>query len=180
MKKFRWRICLPVFNLLLAIGMSVVGLHQYEKVQHRFQGHGRGSYVPPAQLTVDSLNIVPFFLSNFLHNRFLWWRSFWDREWFYGVSADFFVLLFLFWFWVGWQLDVPPSLTSNNYLDWLAAALSLTLFGFGVYLCDEVLSKPDSMPFEKAFSVSALLWGLASSCFFGRRVLAYKERVRSR
>jgi len=122
--------------------MSALGMHQYRQIQHGFSGHGRGMYVPPAQLVVDSLNAVPFFLSNLLHNRFLWWGSYWEREWFYGVSGDFYMLLFLFWFWVGWQLDVPQSLTPYKYFGWVPPILAFVFFGVGVYLCDEVWRTP--------------------------------------
>ena len=170
-RTFRWRICLPVLNLLLAVGMSALGWRQYDQIRHRFQGHGRMFYVPPAQLVSYSLNAPPFVLSNLLHHSFLGWRSLWEREWFYGVSTDFYVLLPLFWFWVGWQFDVPRSLTPNRYLNWFATMLSFALLCCGTYLCGEVWLHPDGWPVEKAIAASASLWGLVSFYFSGRRVL---------
>ncbi len=77
---FKWRIYLPVLNLLLAIGLSAVGVRQYEEIRYRFQGHGRMFYVPPAQRVVDAVNAPAFVLSNLLHNTFLWYRSLWERS----------------------------------------------------------------------------------------------------
>jgi len=101
MKHYKWRIVLPLVNLVAAIGLSALGPSEYEAFR---QAHPHSDatvpYIPTAQLISYCVNAPPFVLSNLLGNVRAW-RMFWQERWLGGywfqhVSVTFcrFVILF--------------------------------------------------------------------------------------
>src|SRR6202012_5423032 len=97
------------------------------------------------------------------------WRSLWGERWLGGylfqrVSVTFFVFLFLFWWFVGWRLDVQPREKERKSLaavvGWLAGTLAaLASFCVGIDLLRTDLPAGASIP------IAMLLWGFALFCY---------------
>lgn len=123
MKTWACRIVLPVVMVILSMGMSPWFFGG-------FLAHSLGLY-----LVVNCLNVVPFTLFNTIapfqinHQLFYSGHSYWARSFFWEIQ----VLVFLFWFWVGWRIDhrlasrdsAPASAIVEAVL---AVALALFLF----------------------------------------------------
>ncbi len=117
--RWKWTLILSFGNLLLAVGMSTVGLREYERFHVTHPGafyHGNIYYEPAPQLLSYCLNAPPFAVSNVFLNfvmiHHILPQSWLDVHCFYFVRYEFYVGLFLFWWWVGWQVDM--KLASRN------------------------------------------------------------------
>jgi len=75
LRRFKWRVFLSVLNLLLALGLSELGMLEYNKFNDTHPGafyHGHHAYLPVAQLVSYCINASPFFLANLMHNLPVW------------------------------------------------------------------------------------------------------------
>ena len=175
MKNYKWRIVLSLVNLVAAIGLSALGLRQYEAFR-RAHLHSDAilSYIPTAQLIGYCLNAPSFVLSNLLGN-IRRWRMFWhgrwlDGYWFQSVSVTFYLFVLLFWWSVGWRLDAQPRPKGRTAL---AAGLGWLIGAIGsVELCyGSLVLLREELPALGAYRVSPillsmLLWGFALFCYF--------------
>ena len=179
MRTFKWRIILSLASLFVAVGLSALGLQEYEAFRQSQPGavyHGHHAYLPTAQLISYSMNAPVFLLTNLLGTVPAWrllWRG---KSYFYYVSAEFYVLLSLFWWWIGWRLDVKSkpdrerSLTAVvGYLS--GALIALALLCSGIYLFTRFEFPSEWVPGGRAIPLSLLLWGTALLCYFGRGLL---------
>src|ERR1700744_804835 len=112
-KKFRWRVILSLANLVGAVVLSLFGAHEYEQFRRLNQTsfhEGNTYYVPPAHLVTYCIDAPAFVLSNVISNQSVW-RHFWQEKGlaahvFHAGSVSFYVSLTLFWWLVGWRIDV--------------------------------------------------------------------------
>jgi hypothetical protein len=123
MKTWTWRVVLPVLMVILSIGLSPWFFHG-------LLAHSLGLY-----LFVNCVNAVPFTVFNTIalyqmrHHVLIWGHRYWARSLFWEIQA----LVFLFWFWVGWKIDLRlawrDSAPASALVEAvLALALSLLLF----------------------------------------------------
>lgn len=96
MKTWTWRILLAVVNVMLVLSLSPAF----------FRGllaHSMSLY-----LILNCLNVVPFTVFNTIasyqisHHFLYWTHGYWARFLFWEMQA----FIFLFWFWVGWKIDL--------------------------------------------------------------------------
>jgi hypothetical protein len=122
MKTWAWRILLSAANVLMAAATSPQVFH------------GAFAYNPGFYFHVNSLDLVPRALVNltFVHqmNHHLFWPK---GYWIQSVFWEYLLLVFLFWWWVGSNIDRRISLRrSGPTWTWveftLALGLSLMLF----------------------------------------------------
>lgn len=187
MAKFKWRVILSMSNLFAAVCQSALGQHQYD-VFRRAHLHTDAvvPYIPTAQLISYCINAPSFVFANLLGNLSAW-ETFWGGRglggyWFHVVSPTFYLVLFCFWWWVGWRFDVKPEPDRRKsfvaVLGYLSGAiLSLVL----VYLGLQVLmpgSVSDHVPGGLPVPLSMVFWGVALFCYFGATLLGSRNRAR--
>jgi hypothetical protein len=168
MKRFKWRILLSLSNVLLAIGLSVLGVREYETFSGSREGafyHGHHVYLPAAQLISYCMNAPAFLLENLL-GRFQLWSSVWGNGWwFYYVSHDFYFLVFLFWWCIGWHFDIKRSLTSQKTVIKISGyILAASFLGFLLFTGARIFWTTQ-FPNEwyvggRTIAFSMLLWGV--------------------
>lgn len=174
MKRYKWRIVLPLVNLVAAIGLSALGPSEYEAFRRAHPHSGATvPYIPTAQIINYCVDAPPFVLSNLLGNVRAW-RMFWQERWLGGyffqhVSVTFYLFVLLFWWWVGWRVDAPPNTTGLRPLagaGWLIAAIGALVLGYvSIGLLRERL--PALYAFhDSAIVISMLLWGIVLFCYF--------------
>jgi len=99
MKTWKWRIALPIANVLLAIGMSP------------WFYNGLLANSPNLYFAVQCLDVVPTVVSDrsatfqISHQMLYWTRGYWVRSLFWEHQ----VMVFLFWCWVGWKIDLASA-----------------------------------------------------------------------
>ena len=160
MKTYKWRIVLSIGNVLLAVGMSAVGVHQYT-VDHRLHPeafyHGNLYYVPAAQWWNYCLNAPSQAVVGLAHYYVLpsGWSGFWV---FYFVPYEYYVAVFLLWWWIGWRIDTRASFSrikvAWGIVELLAClALSAPLIFYG----NDGLQRGYAIP---GVARSEIAWGL--------------------
>jgi hypothetical protein len=148
MKTWTWRIVLSVTNVALSVGMS-------PRFYHCLLAHSADLF-----FAVRCLETVPYVVTNMIetfqltHNQVLWARGNWVSHlfWEYQLTA------FLFWWWVGWKIDLeissdvasPRSMLLDSVLG---LALALLLF-----------FEPQGGP-AQGFGWASIPWGIALLCF---------------
>lgn len=180
MRAFKWRLLLSVANVLLALGMSALGLHEYE-TDHRthpeYFYHGNVYYVPPAQIVSYCLNVPALVASNLFRNFGIKHVSAESRlfvaQSFFHVYTGYYLAVLFFWWYVGWWLDVKLSPANIprvlRELGWgLGALVSLALAYYGF-----AFRRGDWVP--RVIPLSVMAWGVGLACYFVGRML----RVRS-
>lgn len=174
MKSYKWRIVLSLVNLVAAIGLSALGPREYEAFR-RAHAHSDAiaPYIPTAQLISYCVNAPSFVLSNLLGNVRAW-RMFWKERWlgaywFQNVSVTYYVFLLLFWWLVGWRLDVQSRPKERKglaaVLGWLVSALAavaLLYVSVGLLRTDI----PAQVAGGAVIPIAMLIWGLALFCYF--------------
>ncbi len=97
MSTFKWRIILSVGSVLLSIGMSP------------WFYNGLLADSPNLHFIVKTLNTIPdqFLAMTFTYQlpHLYWTRGYWPRFLFWEYQ----LLVFLFWWWVGWKLDLKAE-----------------------------------------------------------------------
>jgi hypothetical protein len=179
MMTVKWRIILSTLNLASAILLSVLGARQDQAFSqmHPFARYeGNFVYIPPAQVVSGCVNAPAFVFSNLLGN-IRGWRSFRAERALGGaafgdVDVTYYVLLFVFWWWIGWRIDLRArhnSRTTLAALFWLAGSLlALTLAYAGAHILHISESSSSSVSGQRAISISMFCWGLILSCYCGR------------
>jgi hypothetical protein len=124
MRRWKWRIVLAAVNLLLAIGMSAVGMREYAADHQLHPGyfyHGNRYYVPTAQWISYCLNAPAHLVANMFDDfamRYHLMPSRWFGVWcFYFVHYEFYAAVFLFWWWMGWKVDAK-MVSQNCSASW--------------------------------------------------------------
>jgi len=171
MTTFKWRITLSLFNLAAAIGFSVLGMSEYSAFRQSHPGvfhEGSAAYIPTAQLVSYCMNSPSFVLSNLLGNARMW-RSLWGGKLLGGyvfdnVNVSFYLVLLLFWWWIGWIVDLRKRHNHSKFasLGWvITALLSLALAFGGIDILRTSEFPSGNVPGGRAIPISMLVWGLA-------------------
>jgi len=179
-RKLTWRIILSTANLLGAMIQSVLGLREYDAFRRQLvHSDAIFPYIPPAQLISYCINAPSFVFTNLLGNLPVW-RAFWAGKglagyWFHHVSITFYLALFLFWWWVGWRVDVKPRLRNRSALAGVlgygfGASLSLALTYVGIDILRATGFASDSG--GRPIAISIVLWGVGLLCYFGFMLLS--------
>jgi hypothetical protein len=173
-KPFRWRIVLSTVNLAAAIMLSALGAREYNVFRHLHRFHeGNVLYIPPAQLASYCVNVPAFVFSNLVGNsrvwKFLWGGVTLSR----ADSALFYVSLTIFWWWIGWRIDIRSRRGSVKALAapfWVTAVLlSLLLIYAGLQIF--LIYRVDSVSGGRAVAIAMLVWGVALLYYCGRMLM---------
>jgi hypothetical protein len=157
--------------------LSVLGAQEYQAFRHMHRFHeGNVLYIPPAQLVSDCVNVPAFVFSNLVGNSRVW-KSLW-----YGVTmgrADsvlFYVSLTIFWWWIGWRIDIRSRRGTIKALAapfWVIAALLsllLTYAGLQIFLIYRI----DSVSGGRAVAMAMLVWGVTLLCYCVRMLMNWE------
>jgi hypothetical protein len=185
MRKLKWRIILSTANLLAVIAQSALGLRQYETFRRELM-HSDAivPYIPAAQLISYCINAPSFVFTNVLGNLPAW-RTFWGGKGlggycFHDVSISFYLVLFCFWWCMGWRIDVNSEHSHNasasvlSDLIWVCVSIALVYFGLDVLR--NSWSASDRVPGGCAVPISMVVWGLGLLTYFGTMLLSSKYR----
>jgi hypothetical protein len=186
--RFKWRILLPLSNLLAALGQSALGLKKSEAFLKANPPHDQVlPYVPMIQVISYCINAPALVLSNLI-DRIPVWRAFWNERWlgsylFRDISGSFYVALALLWCWVGWRLDTRDRLSEHRRMvgilgHSLGILLSSGLIYIGVYL---LRTSAHTLLFAggSAIPTSVLIWGMALLFYFGKMLRHPKPHQKS-
>jgi hypothetical protein len=182
--QFRWRIFLSLFNVLLAAGLFAAGLAETKQSNYPHANPNPG-YIPRAQIASYCMNIPPFVLRNLVTNFIVRkWPSasaLWDK-WFesyrYHEGADYYFLVFLFWWWIGWRLDIKEiPRRSGGWVPIVGFSLGVILSLTILYVAWASLADTARLRFAGGLiiPVATLVWGLGLFCYFATALLR-KER----
>jgi hypothetical protein len=183
MNSFRWRVILAVSNLALALGMSLLGLREYESFRVTHVGafyHGHSAYLPPTQLASYCLNAPPFLATNVLSSLYAGSSVASDRWWFYYVSREFYLYVFLFWWWVGWQVDLISGQKKSLVSTLIGAVMFLGLCCAGGWILWSTKFPNEWVPGGRAIPVSMLVWGFALLIYSGKNSCGVLEKAKSK
>ncbi|HWO39264.1 MAG TPA: hypothetical protein VNO32_61615 [Candidatus Acidoferrum sp.] len=167
MKTLKWRFLLSVAGLALAAILFHVALVQ-ERTMHKnhpdYFHEGYYVYTPPALTISYSLNAPSLVLSQFINN--LLTRHFnWTESWFRFGEIEYYVIVFAFWWCVGWRIDARGSRRNGSLLLRIVCALVGTAFSILLVYGGIVMPKQEYG--TRAIPISMLLWGLALLSYFG-------------
>jgi hypothetical protein len=153
MTNWKWRIALSVANLLLALGMSP-GFY-----------HGHLARSPNLYFAVHCLDLVPRVVVN-LPDRYAMNHGFLPiagRRGMFYLFWEYNLILFLFWWWVGWKIDLR-----NTTRD-CGRAWTIAEFVFGLTLSLVLLlqsgNQPPRGPYPQAVEWVRMGWGVVLLCY---------------
>jgi hypothetical protein len=178
---FKWRIALSLSNVLIAIVLFRLGVNEARRYSFP-HANLAPEYVPTAQRISYSMNLPPFVARNLTGNllvrRYRVATGVWDR-WVtssrYHEGANYYVLVFLFWWWIGGQIDrrgnprhVARPIDILGYS--LGMLSSLALF----YIAATAFADGwTTLRLAAGFliPISAVIWGTAVLWFSGRGLM---------
>jgi hypothetical protein len=157
-------------NLTLAIALFSFGLSEYQAARKANPNASliEGVYIPTGHVVSYCLNAPSFVISNAIRNA-LMGHALPGTSIHYGY-IEYYVTIFIFWWCLGWQLDLRsgrdtrpqiPSLVVNL----LGVLLALAFLGIGLSATWYKI-----LPVQ-AISISLFIWGCALIWYFGRRLL---------
>lgn len=173
MEKWKWRLVLSIANLSLALGMSALGAQEWAAdliVHPQYFYHGNLYYSPTAQWLSYCLNAPSLYVTNlfgtFAMRYHLLPPSWFETYCFYFVHYEYYLALFLFWWWIGREFDLPldprrrnPSFTVAEAVLGILLSIGLLFQGLAGYRRGDVIH---------AIAASMVGWGagLMYYCFF--------------
>jgi hypothetical protein len=175
-----------VANVLVAYALFNAGWNEARRHLYPHSNISPG-YVPKPEVVSYCMNLPPFVARNLVGNlivrRSAVTSAIWDR-WFHSdyfrEGANYYVLVFLFWWWIGWRIDIrgrPPrrsrAIDTSSYLLGLFLALALLYVGI-----DTFRDLP-SLRFAggPAMPVCALIWGVGLLYYFGIHLVPQETRA---
>jgi hypothetical protein len=172
MKTWKWRIVLAVANLFLAVGMSAVGARQWatdRNLHPEYFYHGNLYYIPTAQWLSYCLNVPSFaavnLAGNFTMSYHLLPSGWFGTYCFYFVHYEYYLALFLFWWWVGWKIDM--KLTPHEYRTlWIVVVEALLGTVVSIALLFQGVVALRSWATIHAIAYSMVVWGAVLLLYF--------------
>ena len=172
MKLTNWKWFLAVGQVLLALGLLIVG--HFEEAAHRvelqrqvrpgWELRGEFDYIPRAKIWLLTINSPPSLLSMPFAALVAKFK--------FAPQFVFLVAVALFWYWIGSALDkrtklapVPASVRARRGVPWLQASgllCCVVLFGIGV------LSFSGGVPV--IICLSDMLWSLILGFYFAKQL----------
>jgi hypothetical protein len=182
MHKWKWSIGLSITSLVLAIGMSALGAREYE-VDHRLHPeyfyHGNSYYSPAGQWMNYCLNAPPYVFTNllvdFVMRHHLLPSSWFDHYCFYFVHYEYYLVVFLFWWWVGWKIEV--KLASRDSWGLWTTLESLLGIAFSAVLLFYGVTGLANRNLIQAIVVSMVVWGIFLLWYFVLYLWRKPERI---
>ena len=173
MKTHKWRILLPLTNLVLAVVLAIVAARQYHFIQRTDPDEfyeGNYHYMPVAQAISLCINAPSYVASELLRNlEYTLHVSVFSRVyWFpHDGGPEYYVTLLVFWWCAGWELDRRRN-ARHAFLNWIESVLGT---GFSCVLIWQGVANGVAnfhiVQFALLTSGSIILWGLALFGYFG-------------
>lgn len=171
---------IPLSNLVIAVAQSALGLHVAKLILKQATRYDNVIlFIPTPQVISDCINAPSFILSNLIGNTTAW-RNLWDDRWlgthvFHQVPVLFYVLLSLFWCWVGWRFDKRLVVKNQpRALQVCASAIGAAL-SIGLLCIGLKLALMDSQSLQSAgglaIPISVCLWGCLLSFYFVKNLV---------
>jgi hypothetical protein len=171
MKTLKWRLFLSVLNLAIAATLFEFALVQ-EGAMHKdhpdYFHEGYYGYTPPALVISYSLNAPSLVLSQFVNN-FLTQRFNWTERWFHYGKIEYYVIVFAFWWCIGWRIDAKGNLRDAPAL--LRVVGCLLGSGFAMLLVHGGFVTRRQEYGTLAIPISMVLWGLGLLLNFTRELM---------
>ncbi len=137
MKNWKWRIVISVVSVLLSVGMS-------PWFYNGLLAHSSNLY-----FVVNVLDLVPRTFGDITakyqidHQLLYWTRGYWLRYLFWEYQ----LMVFLFWWWVGWKLDLKAA-SRDCGRAWMTAeavlGLGLSIMVFEQRVVERIYPYPDA------------------------------------
>jgi hypothetical protein len=179
--RFRWRVALSIANVFIAVSLFHIGLNESRRYSFP-HANLTPEYVPIAQRISYCMNLPPFVARNLTGNllvrRYRVATGLWDR-WVtssrYGEGANYYILVFLFWWWIGWRID---SRDKPHHIKRLIEVIGYSLGVMGslvlLYVAGDLFAHAWSERWylaEFMMPASALVWSLVFFTVFGKELL---------
>lgn len=194
LKQYKWRLILSLSNLVIAVAQSALALHSAKVVLKQATRYDNVFiFIPTPQVISDCINAPSFILSNLIGNTAAW-KNLWGDRWlgahvFYQVPVFFYVVLSLFWWWLGWRLDTRLAIKNQRQalqvgVNALGTLLSLGLLCIGLKLAlmdsqSLQLAGGLAIPVSTCLWACLLLWSFVRNLVFARGLsLRFSPRSR--
>jgi len=171
MERWKWRLVLSIGNLILALGMSALGAREWaaDLIAHpQYFYHGNLYYSPTAQWLSYCLNAPSFYVVN-LFGSFAMRHHLLPPGWFgaycfYFVHYEYYLALFLLWWWIGWEIDMSlDSLRRHTPFTVPGAVFGIVL---SIGLLFQGIASLRSPEVIHAIAASMVVWGIGLMCCF--------------
>lgn len=145
MKTWTWRIVLSAANALLGFALSPQSFH------------GAVAFSPGLYFLVSGLDLVPRDFTNMvgtyqINHHLLW--GYWVRFLFW----KYLLTVFLFWWWIGWKIDLKIARRSSGPI-WTWAEFVLGV-GLSLMLLFEPRAERVNVP-----GLMSIFWGVVLVCY---------------
>jgi hypothetical protein len=145
MKTWTWRIVLSAANALLGFALSPQSFH------------GAFAFSPGLYFLVSGLDLVPRDFTNMvgtyqINHHLLW--GYWVRFLFW----EYLLTVFLFWWWIGWKIDLKIARRSSGPI-WTWAEFVLGV-GLSLMLLFEPRAERVNVP-----GLMSIFWGVVLVCY---------------
>jgi hypothetical protein len=145
MKTWTWRIVLSAANALLGFALSPQSFH------------GAVAFSPGLYFLVSGLDLVPRDFTNMvgtyqINHHLLW--GYWVRFLFW----EYLLTVFLFWWWIGWKIDLKIARRSSGPI-WTWAEFVLGV-GLSLMLLFEPRAERVNVP-----GLMSIFWGVVLVCY---------------
>lgn len=182
LSRFRWRIALSIANVLIAAALFHIGLNEARRYSFP-HANLAPEYVPAAQRISYCMNLPPFvarnLTGNLLARRYRVATGLWDR-WVtssrYQEGANYYILVFVFWWWIGWRID------SRNRPHDVKRPIEVIGYSLGVtgslvllYVAGDLFSHAwNERWYLMGFMmpISALIWAFGFFTVFGKELFS--------
>lgn len=179
--KYKWRLILSLSNISAALALFAVGAREAEAARYPHM-QMISTYIPTAQVIAYCISLPAFAFRNAITNWLIYkssaataiWGK-WSSHYRFQEGLDYYSLLFLFWWWLGWHLDLGDRNPARGQ------AIADNIFGLLLSLlvlyaaADLLLTQSPSLRLQfkggLMMPISALIWGLTLLWYFGRRLL---------
>ena len=169
MKDFKWRVVLPLFNLLLTVFLLYLGRLEFLSLLRAEGTHYGGSagYIPEAEKLSYMLNMPAVVATAPLRHSFF--GQFTIGVYYTSSHIIYCVGVFLLWWLIGWRIDFARFGNSPSWLQSSQVVVSIDILG-GLFSLAMIYAAIDgffgNFGGGKGLLTFMLLWGvLLLSCF---------------
>ena len=177
-----------MINVLMAAALFRLGSNEAKLLSYP-HANLVPEYIPTAQRISYCMNLPPFVARNLVGNLIVR-RSpvaseVWDK-WVYSSrfqeGANYYVLAFLFWWWIGWRVDVKdkPRDPRPSVKKMIGYSFGVLLSLILLYVGGNWFADASKVRFVGGFLMPgcAFLWGIGFLYYFGKELLPRKRQQR--